>query len=171
MRLLSVFFGLFSLAALYCLARKLFGVAPALIATLALSVSFWSLMYSRFKLRHISEVGLMLLTFYFFMPQTVRCAAPLRENAAHLTRRALFAAVCLALCLYTYFAARVVPVILLAFVVYLRLFHWKIFRARWRSFALTFGLTAILVAPLAWTGANVLLALAALEHPLPVPPA
>jgi len=169
-RLLSVFFGVFSLAALYRLARKLFGAAPALIATLALSVSFWSLMYSRFKLRHISEVGLMLLTYYFFVPLTAS-SKPLRHRFktdassrpeareagfVYNSRRLLadggpvFAAVCLSLCLYTYFAARVVPLILLAFVVYLMLFHGEIFRARRRSLALTFAVTAILTAPLAW---------------------
>ncbi len=143
-RLLSVFFGLFSLAAFYRLARRLLGARVALIATLALAVSFWGLMYSRFKLRHISELGFMLLAFYWFIP---RASPP-----SHL--RSILAGMSLALCLYTYFAARVVPFILFAFVVYLALFHQNIFRQHWRGFALTLVTTAIVTAPLGWAIAN-----------------
>src|SRR6185503_2298501 len=65
-RLLSAFLGLLSVAALYRLARVLFGTPAALIAAAALAVSFWALMYARFKLRQVSELAPMLLAFYFF---------------------------------------------------------------------------------------------------------
>lgn len=141
-RLLSVFFGLFSLAALYRFARRQFGARVALIAVAALAVSFWGLMYARFKLRHISELGLMLLAFDFFH-------TPIRPH-----KRWVWAGLCLALCLYTYFAARAVPFILLAFVIYLALAHPKIFHQHWRGFALVAATTVFLTAPLWWAIAN-----------------
>lgn len=143
-RLLSVFFSLFSLAAGYRLARRFFGARVALIATLGLAVSFWGLMYARFKLRHISEVGLMLLAFDGFIP---RASPPARL-------RSVLAGLSLGLCLYTYFAARAAPLILLAFVIYLALFHQPIFREHWRGFALTLLTAAIITAPLWWAIAN-----------------
>ncbi len=148
-RLLSVFFGLFSLAALHRLARKFFGVDIALIATAALAVSFWSLMYSRFKLRHIGEVGLMLLAYYFFLSPLLR-PRPVYKLFARAAPAGAGAALCLSASLYTYFAARVVPLILLAFGVYLLLFHRGLFLAHSRGMALTFGLTILLTAPMWW---------------------
>ena len=167
-RLLSVFFGLFSLAALHRLARKFFGAEAALIATAALAVSFWSLMYSRFKLRHIGEVGLMLLAYYFFLSPLLLPrpgAPPTRLGKRVLGKRVykLFAraapagagaALCLSAGLYTYFAARVVPLILLAFAVYLLLFHRGLFLAHWHGMALTFGLAALLTAPMWWAASQ-----------------
>ncbi|MGH2524029.1 MAG: glycosyltransferase family 39 protein, partial [Anaerolineales bacterium] len=148
-RLLSVFFGLFGLAALYRFARRSFGAPVALVATAALGLSFWSLMYSRFKLRHIGEVGLMLLTYYFFL---LPLQHPSRAAVTHRAQRssALAAGLMLALCLHTYFAARTVPLILLAFVAYLALFHPQCFRTHWRSFVLTFAVAGLLTLPLAW---------------------
>ena len=144
-RLLSVFFGMFSLAALYRFARRYFGPSTALLATAALAVSFWGLMYSRFKLRHVSEVGLMLLTFYFFL----RPLAVFKRSTLNPRPSAILAGVCLSLSLYTYFAARTVPLILLAFAAYLALFHWPILRIHWRNFALAFIVAGVLTAPLA----------------------
>lgn len=143
-RLLSVFFSLFSLAALYRLSRRFFGARVALIATLALAVSFWGLMYARFKLRHISELGFMLLAYYWFVPHTT---PPTRL-------RSVLAGLSLALGLYTYFAARAVPLILLAFVIYLALIHPNILRGHWRGFVLTLMTTGILTVPLWWAIAH-----------------
>jgi 4-amino-4-deoxy-L-arabinose transferase-like glycosyltransferase len=165
-RLLSVFFGLIGLAALYRLARQWFGAGPARLAAAALAVSFWGLMYARFKVRHVSEVGFMLLAFYFCLTPVFKSEIgrpkPALRNLKSLTAGfglraspfALYAGLWLAACLYTYYAARAAPVILLAFAAYLLLFHRGIFRAQWRSFALTFALSAALAAPLAWAIAN-----------------
>ena len=71
-RLLSVFFGLLSVAALYRLARRLFGAPVGVLAAAALAVSFWGLMYSRFKLRQVSMVAPMLLAFDFSLEEPKR---------------------------------------------------------------------------------------------------
>ncbi|MCK4451187.1 MAG: glycosyltransferase family 39 protein [Anaerolineae bacterium] len=62
--LLSVAFGTLTVALTYALARRLFGHTTAAIASLMLSASFWSLMYSRTAIRHISLPPLALATFY-----------------------------------------------------------------------------------------------------------
>lgn len=62
-RLVSVFLGLLAVAAAYHLTRQLFGTRFALFVALLLAVSFWALMYSRVKIRHISELPFALLAF------------------------------------------------------------------------------------------------------------
>ncbi|NLE44786.1 MAG: glycosyltransferase family 39 protein, partial [Chloroflexi bacterium] len=53
--ILSGAFGTLTLALTYALARRLFsGQTVALIATAAMATSFWSLMYSRTGIRHMS---------------------------------------------------------------------------------------------------------------------
>jgi 4-amino-4-deoxy-L-arabinose transferase-like glycosyltransferase len=145
-RLLSAFLGLLSVAALYRLARQLFGAPVALVAAAALAGSFWGLMYSRFKLRQVGVVAPMLLAFDFFFR-----ACDGRRPAAQRRRAGLCAAVWLSASLYTYYAARAIPVILLALAVYLLVFHQDRLRLRghWRPLALAVGATAALVAPLA----------------------
>jgi 4-amino-4-deoxy-L-arabinose transferase-like glycosyltransferase len=154
-RLLSAFFGLVSLAALYRFARRRFGERVALLAAAALAVSFWGLMYGRFKLRHVSEVGLMLLAFDFFTPHPPTTgASPEHKQRVQERGRWALAGIYLAACLYTYFAARAVPLILLAFALYLALFHRTKFRQHGRGFAITLVVAAVLAAPLFWAIAS-----------------
>lgn len=143
-RLLSAFLGLLSVAALYRLARRLFGGPTALVAAAALGASFWGLMYSRFKLRQVGMLAPMLLAFDFFFR-----ALDERASTARRRRDGLLAALWLAAGLYTYYAARAIPVILLALAAYLWLFHSERMRGRWRPLALAAAGAAFLVAPLA----------------------
>jgi len=143
-RLLSAYLGLFSVAALYRLARALFGRPAALLAAAGLALSFWGLMYARFKLRQVSEVAPMLLAFYY-----VWAALRAGRSGAQPKRAALLAGGWLAVTLYTYFAARAVPVILAAFALYLFLAHRPLFSARWRALALTAAVATVLALPLA----------------------
>lgn len=143
-RLLSAFLGLLSVAALYRLARYLFGAPVALVAAAALAVSFWGLMYSRFKLRQVGMLAPMLLALYFFLR-----ALNARGGTPVTRRYALLAALCLSAGLYTYYAARAIPVMMLAVAAYLFVFQRGVFRARWRPLALMAGVTVALVAPLA----------------------
>jgi len=143
-RLLSAFLGLLSVAALYRLARSLFGAPVALVAAAALAASFWSLMYSRFKLRQVGMLAPMLLAFYFFF-RVLRPRGGLRAQR----RDAALAALWLSASLYTYYAARALPAILLALALYLFVFHRAALRGAWRPLALGAGATLLLVAPLA----------------------
>jgi len=141
-RLLSAFLGLLSVAALYRLARAMFGTPAALIAAAALAVSFWALMYARFKLRQVSELTPMLLAFYFFW-------RALRSPFKDAWRPALLCALFLALSLYTYYAARGAPLLLAVFTAYLLIFHWPWLRLRWRPLLLAASASLALAVPLA----------------------
>jgi 4-amino-4-deoxy-L-arabinose transferase-like glycosyltransferase len=141
-RLLSAFLGLLSVAALYRLGRALFGRPAALLAAAALAVSFWALMYARFKLRQVGELAPLLLAFYFFW-------RALRTPGPDGWRPALLAALCLAVGVYTYYAARGGPLLLGAFAAYLLIFHRPLLRAHWRPLAVAAGAFVLLAAPLA----------------------
>ncbi len=94
-RMVSAIFGILALAASYRLVRQLYGRQTALVVLVLLVISFWVLMYSRTKIRHISALPFVLLSFSAWW-QGVR-----RDR----TRSLASAGIWLALGLYTYFAA------------------------------------------------------------------
>ena len=65
-RLLSAIFGTLAVPLTYHLGRRFFSRHHGLIAAAALSVSFWSLIYSRLGMRHMSLTVWMLLAFICF---------------------------------------------------------------------------------------------------------
>lgn len=148
-RLVSGFFGLLALAAHYRLARRLFGPRVALLAALALAVSFWALMYSRVKIRHVSALVFVLLAFDAFLYAS-RFTFRSPPYTLQPPRFALLPPLFLALSLYTYFAARAAPIVLIAFAAYLAAFHRAVFSARWRGLAQSLVVAAVLALPLAW---------------------
>ena len=143
--LLSVAFGTLTVALTYTLARRLFGRPAATIAALALTTSFWSLMYSRTAIRHISLPPLALTAFYLLWRS-------LTEASRASGLRSLVAAILLGLVvgvsLYTYPAARMLPVLIILFGIYLALFHRDRFGRHWRGLALALALVAVLAIPL-----------------------
>lgn len=154
-RLLSAIFGTLAAPLTYHLGRRLFSRHHGLIAAAALSVSFWSLVYSRLGMRHISLTVWTLLAFICFWRalHPPKAAAPAMSGRRTLTQYTPFmgAAFFTSLGFYTYFAGRGVPLILLAFCLYLALWQRPLLRARWRGLVLMFGLMALLALPLAVT--------------------
>ena len=140
--ILSVAFGTLSVALTHSLVRRLFPGErlTAFIASLTLSVSFWSLMYSRTAIRHISLPPFALATLYVF------CRLMDAERPG-LWGWGLAASL-LSASIYTYTASRLLPVLLLVVVAYLALFHRDQVIKHWRGIVLCFALTALLVAPL-----------------------
>lgn len=145
-RLLSSFLGTLTVPLTYQMGLRLFNRRVGLIAAAALAVSFWSLIYSRVNLRHISLPVLALATFYLFW-RGVRDEADGRAPYRHF----LLSGLLMGLAVYTYFAARGMPLILGAFVLYLAMFDRTRLRQRWRGVALVFFLAALVALPLVVT--------------------
>jgi 4-amino-4-deoxy-L-arabinose transferase-like glycosyltransferase len=140
--ILSVAFGLLSIALTYALARRLFPGerAIAVVASAALATSFWSLMYSRTAIRHISLPPFALATIYVFWRQ-------MDAERSTLAGWGLVGLL-LAATLYTYTASRLLPVLFVGFMGYLALFHRDQFHKHSRGVAMALVVMALLVAPL-----------------------
>ncbi|MCI0399236.1 MAG: glycosyltransferase family 39 protein [Chloroflexi bacterium] len=165
-RLLSAILGTLTVPLTAQVATRLFGRPVGWLAAAGLALSFWSLMYSRFGIRHISTPVFMLAAFYAFwrgLEKPHRLLKPRRFPRARFVLRARFvpqpagfgyfllAGLGLGVGFYTYFASRGVPLILLAFGLYLALFERPLFRRCWRGLAIMFLLAAGLALPLALT--------------------
>jgi 4-amino-4-deoxy-L-arabinose transferase-like glycosyltransferase len=152
-RWLSAFLGTLAVPLLYLLGRTWFDRPTALTAALALSLSFWGLMYARIGLRHVTMPLLVLAAFYFFWQGLKHggwaAIGPGLPHPAKAWRSYGLTAVFLALGFYTYFAGRGVPLILVAFMGYIWLVERPLFRQQWRYWAAMLGLTLLLAVPLA----------------------
>ncbi len=140
--ILSVMFGTLSITLTYAVVRRMFpakrAVAP--VASLMLATSFWSLMYSRTAIRHISLPPFVLLTLYVLWRQM--------EEVRSSPWGWALAGILLATSLYTYTASRLLLVLVLVFAGYLGLFHRQLFLRHWRGLLLASLLAIVLVAPL-----------------------
>lgn len=117
-RLLSALLGTLAIPLIYQVGRRAFSRRVALLAAALLATSFWALIYSRVNIRHISLPVFVLGTVTFFW-QGIQSGQ--RRSFA-------VAGVWMGLGFYTYFASRGVPLILIAFSLYL----WLADRPRWR---------------------------------------
>jgi hypothetical protein len=116
-RWLEAMAGILSVALLFPLGCRLFDQRVALMSAGLLAVSFWPIMYARFGLRHIILVPLVMVSAY----------ALLRLQGHGASRRwILLGGISLGAGLLTYYAARVMPVIVAAWAIYL----WLIARDR-----------------------------------------
>jgi 4-amino-4-deoxy-L-arabinose transferase-like glycosyltransferase len=144
--LLSVALGTLTVALTYTLARRLLGHATAITASLALMTSFWSLMYSRTAIRHVSLLPPALAAFYWSwrsLARKSRIPNPKPQISCGVALGLLMGT-----SLYTYPVARLLPVLLILFAIYLALFHRDRFNHLWRGLLLALATTALLAAPL-----------------------
>jgi 4-amino-4-deoxy-L-arabinose transferase-like glycosyltransferase len=119
----SVAFGLLGIAGTYVLARRLFGVRVALLTIAWLAVSFWPLFYARVGVRAISLPLTAALAAYFLLKAIASPTSPPTRSsvcrpAGSGVANWLLAGLFLGLSLYTYMAARVLPFILVTFLIY-----------------------------------------------------
>ena len=142
LRLPAAFTGILLVAVHYSLIRRLFGTTTALISAAILAVLFWSVFYSRLGLRAIS----LPLVSGFALYAWWKAWPPAGEQTSG--RPALWFALTGLLAgatLYTYMAARAVPIFFALFMLYLLLFQREQFKERWRELAL-FWLVLLLTA-------------------------
>jgi len=148
----SVAFGMLGLAVTYALTRRLFGTFTALLTSGWLALSFWPLFYARVALRAITLPFTAALAAYFLLRATnlrtpnLRTSKDRRFVDSGLVNSVLAGAT-LGLSLYTYMSARILPFILVSFLIYFFIIHLPA-PIPW-SHTLGFILTAALVsAPL-----------------------
>ena len=143
LRLPAAFAGLLLVAASFALARRLFGWQTALIATAFLAVLFWPVFYSRLGLRAISLPLLSALSAYAWWRAWPPGTTPTPQRLAN--RWFALAGALAGLSLYTYMAARIVPIFYGFFLLYLAIFHRPGLRQHWRG-VLLFWLVMLVVA-------------------------
>jgi 4-amino-4-deoxy-L-arabinose transferase-like glycosyltransferase len=143
--LLSVALGTLTVALTYALARRMFGRTVAVVASLPLAASFWSLIYSRIALRHISLPPLALA---LFSQLPVYQSTDSGERVIGKLVNWGLVGLLLGASLYTYPAARLLPVQLVGFFAYLALFHRGRFKRHWRGLLLALVVAALVSVPL-----------------------
>lgn len=149
----SVAFALLGIAATYALIRRLFGTAVALLTAACLAVSFWPLFYARVALRAIALPFIAALSAYFLHRALPWSADSGTSRSA--TPDWLLAGLFLGLSLYTYTAARVLPLVFAAFLIYVFFLHGDWMQELWPAVLLMLVVTALISAPLIiWLAAH-----------------
>jgi hypothetical protein len=132
MRLTTVMFSMIFLAVAYVTAHRLFNRAIALMTLAWLAGGFWPLMTSRAGERNIC--------WRCSRPSRFMCSAcPCRRRGLGLGRR------CLGVTLWTYQSSRVMPLVFVAFGVYLAVTQRSTLRTNWKGMVV-FLLIGLLVA-------------------------
>ncbi len=154
LRLPSVVLGLVELAATWLVAQKLLGRRVGLLATAFLTVSFWAIFYSRVGLRVGGVTAFAALMIYFLWqswerPSTQEMRAQgLRAQKWRGLVDGLLGGLFLAAGVYTYLAGRVLPAVVVGFVLFSAVFHWQQFKSRWPRFVLMAAVGGLLCWPL-----------------------
>ena len=155
LRLPSAFAGLVGIAVSYALAKQLFGERVALINAATLAVLFWPLFYGRLGVRAILLPAVSgLAAWLFWRGLRYRWQEKDGWGNTHPLLSCHPSPLLAGLSLYTYMAARAVPLIFGVFVLYLLLFHRPLVKRNWRGLALFFILMIVVAAPLGiwlWT--------------------
>ncbi|HZY42131.1 MAG TPA: glycosyltransferase family 39 protein, partial [Anaerolineae bacterium] len=141
-RLPAVFLSLINLCLIWALGRRLFGPVVAITAMAGYAVVFWPVVFGRIVSHTIMLVPVATLAAYSFW--RARSAAG-RRATAWLILSGLW----LGLSFYAYTAARVLPMIFIAFGVYSVLAHRRCWRAWLRPIALILTVALIIALPLA----------------------
>ena len=139
MRLTSAFWGLLLVALTYAWTRRAFNRSTALWTAAGLAISFWGISISRVGLRAITLP--VLLTAALLASRLVDSRRPRFAGST-------IAGLLLGLTFYTYMAARVIPVLLLLFGLYLFLTERSRWHQCWRSGLWILVVAAVVAAPL-----------------------
>jgi 4-amino-4-deoxy-L-arabinose transferase-like glycosyltransferase len=142
MHLVSALIGIFSIIALWFLAKKLFNTRVAFLASFFMATSAWHVTLSRTGFRAILVPLFSVLFFYF--------AYSIFKEGSGKKRLifAILAGICLALGFYTYPSFRmIVPIVGVLFVVIL-IINREILKKYWPEMAIGFSIMLLILAPL-----------------------
>jgi 4-amino-4-deoxy-L-arabinose transferase-like glycosyltransferase len=161
LRLPSAFLGLLLVAICYTLIRRLFGVPTALLAAAILATLFWPIFYSRLGLRAISLPVASGLSAYFWWRgwRSAERHPHLSTNQPEISTDVkqilashgsyILSGLLAGASLYTYMAARAVPIFYILFCFYLFIVQREHFRRQLAQIALFFVTMALVAAPIA----------------------
>jgi 4-amino-4-deoxy-L-arabinose transferase-like glycosyltransferase len=138
LRMASVILGTLSLFPFYFLVRSLFSKQTALISTTLLAVSHWYIHFSRLGINYIQTSFFELLAFYFLLR-----ALRFRKGSDFV-----WSGLAVGFGLYTYYAARLVPLLILVFLAYRALGEKGFLRGNYRGMALMAAAAVFAFAPL-----------------------
>lgn len=136
LRMVTIVVGLATIPTFYLLARQLFGLEASLMATTLLAVSRWHVIFSRITFEGILVPLFAVLTFYFLI-KGLRSGWPLGFALAGLA---------LGIGLNTYISFRVIPFMIIIFVLHRLVLQRG--RADYRGLLIFFVATLLVVGPL-----------------------
>lgn len=141
-RWLSAVCGTMAMLLTWTIGRRLFTREVGLLAGATVAVSFWGLMYSRVAIRHIGVLPWALLAIY--------CAWRVLQDESPPRAIAFGIAIGTAGALYTYYAGRIVPVLL---IVALPFVGGR--KGRWKPYLAALAGGVLLAAPMFWAAAHI----------------
>ena len=115
------------------LVRRLFGFRVAALAGALYGVGLWPVLYSRFGVRHIGVMPFILLALYALV-RISNLGYQVSKNSTRPLRLGIWSWVLgasMGLGLYVYYAAWVMPALVVAFGAYLFVFDRERFRQAW----------------------------------------
>lgn len=142
LRLVSAIIGTFTVPLLYLLARVMFGRATALFAAVGLATSYWHLTLSRDVFRTLTLPLLSTVAVLLFW------AALKERRAVPKVALAALAGAALGGVTYTYIAGRVVPLLMLALLVWAVLRDRRALAPLWATIPAYIVAAALIFAPL-----------------------
>jgi hypothetical protein len=141
-RWMSAVFGTLSVLLTWAVGRRLFTREVGLLAGATVAVSFWGLMYSRVAIRHIGALPWMLLAIY--------CAWRVLQDARLSRWLAVGIAIGTAGALYTYYAGRLIPAML---IVVLPFVGGR--KGRWKPYLAALAGGVLLAVPMFWAATHI----------------
>jgi 4-amino-4-deoxy-L-arabinose transferase-like glycosyltransferase len=155
LRVPAVIAGILTIPVSYVLIARLFTRRVALLSSAWLAISFWHVMFSRIGLRTIIVPVFVAAGFYFLWRGLDQSwSGELLASGQRFIvwpprglRWFALAGIALGLSLYTYTSARFVPLVVLAFALYLLLVHRQRFWVALPGFVLTGLLTVLIFLP------------------------
>ena len=140
-RLPAAFISLIAACLIWALTRRLFGAIAAIAALASFSVIFWTVAFGRIGLHVVMVVPLATLAAYCLWR-----AQAATGRRVHVWWAASGA--CIGAAIDTYTAARILPVILIAFGVYVLIVRRSEWRRWWSGIGLALLVAALVAAPL-----------------------
>jgi len=147
-RLPSMVFSLLNITLVYRLSRRWFGPWTALVAVGGLAVAFWPVHLGR-EAERVGTLPPLFACLALVLWRGLEQPGDGRPDSLPHVGWFVLAGFLLGLMQYTYPSARVTPLFVLLFMVYLAFFHRARLRAHWRGFVLLLLVAAIVAAPLA----------------------